>query len=220
MPGLTSLNVTEAPIDHAELERAISSCAASHAALGAHLRSIAGVDPSGSSVLPDWSVGHVLTHIARNGDSHLDMLAGNPQYPSVESRNHDIDVGAVRAWSELVDDVERSGASADAAFDSHADWTGTALTMGGERPLTLLPLLRQREVEVHRADLGLGYGFGDMPADYVRRDLRLMEMLWLARKPMGMTLLPDDALATDPSTRLAWLMGRATIGDLGPAGLF
>ncbi len=92
--------------------------------------------------------------------------------------------------------------------------------MGGERPTTLLPLLRQREVEVHRVDLGLGHEFGDMPADYVRRDLRLMEMLWTARKPMGMTALPDAALAADPATRLAWMMGRIDLPGLEPAGLF
>jgi maleylpyruvate isomerase len=72
---------------------------------------------------------------------------------------------------------------------------------------------------VHRADLGLGYGFADMPSEYVRRDLRVMGMLWQARRPMGMTSLPEPALAADPPTRLAWLMGRAAIDGVERAGL-
>ena len=71
-----------------------------------------------------------------------------------------------------------------------------------------------------RADLALGYGFDDMPSRYVRQELRLMEMRWRANKPMGMTPLPDAALQAPPSTRLAWLMGRAGIDGLPPAGIF
>ena len=59
-----------------------------------------------------------------------------------------------------------------------------------------------------------------MPGDYVRRDLRLMEMLWRARKPMGLTPLPDTALRLPPPTRLAWMMGRVEVPELPPAGLF
>jgi hypothetical protein len=45
-------------------------------------------------------------------------------------------------------------------------------------------------------------------------------MLWRARQPMGATGLPAAALAVDEPTRLAWLMGRAAIGELAPAGIF
>ena len=86
--------------------------------------------------------------------------------------------------------------------------------------MTMLPLLRQREVEVHRADLGLGYEFDDLPDRYVRQELRLMEMMWRARKPMGLTPLPAVALALPPARRLAWLMGRAEIEGLPPADIY
>ncbi len=79
---------------------------------------------------------------------------------------------------------------------------------------------RWREVEVHRADLGLGYGPEDWPGEYVREDLGVMEMRWNARRPMGMTGLPDAALKAPPHTRLAWLLGRAEIDGLDPAGIF
>ena len=64
------------------------------------------VDPSTPTGLPGWTVGHVLTHIARNADSTLRMLAGLPQYwKGFESRIADIELGAGRRWDELVDDV-------------------------------------------------------------------------------------------------------------------
>ena len=212
--------MTEHDVDRAAVERGIASCAASQASLVAHLTALSQLDPQAPSRLPAWSLGHVLTHIARNGDSHIEMLAGRQQYPSVDARNADIEKGASREWAALAADVATSAAAVDQAFSSQADWTGTAKTVGGDRSLALLPLLRQREVEVRRVDLGLGYSFADMPAHSVRRDLRLMEIMWSARKPMGMTSLPDDALAVDPPTRLAWLMGRADIAGLAAAGLF
>jgi len=45
-------------------------------------------------------------------------------------------------------------------------------------------------------------------------------MLWAARQPMGMTPLPDRALAAPPPQRLAWLMGRAAIDGLAPAAIY
>jgi maleylpyruvate isomerase len=207
-------------VDVRQLGRDLESCRRSHAALVEHLRRLGHADPRAPSRLPGWSVGHVLTHLARNADGHLSMLAGHPQYPhGVEGRNADIESGAARTWDELVDDVADTDARLEGAWARHTGWGGTSEMLSGPRPTALLPFLRQREVEVHRADLGLGYGFGDMPADYVRQELRLMGMLWKARKPMGMTPLPEAALALAPATRLAWLMGRLEIDGLAPAGL-
>ena len=212
--------MTSETFDRRQLDADLASCVGSHASLVTWLRSLDPVEPASASLLPEWTVGHVLTHIARNADSHLDLLDGRPQYASVATRNDDIDAGATRNWAELVEDVASSAASLDARWETTTDWSGTASMMAGTRPVHLLPLLRQREVEVHRADLGLGYGFDDMPGEYVRKDLRLMEMLWRARKPMGLTPLPSAALRLAPPIRLAWMMGRAEIEGLPPADLF
>ncbi|MDW3214018.1 MAG: maleylpyruvate isomerase family mycothiol-dependent enzyme [Ilumatobacteraceae bacterium] len=200
---------------------AITSGVTSEQSLVDWLQTMPEVDPSSPSRLPGWSVGHVMTHIARNADGVLSMFSGLHQYPhGLDGRNADIEAGASRGWSELVDDVVSRSRAVAAAIAGRADWTGTVHMLPGERPTAQVPLLRQREVEVHRVDLGFGDEFADMPADYVRRDLRLMEMLWTSRKPMGMTTLPDAALALDPPTRLAWLMGRVEVPGLDPAGLF
>ena len=51
-------------------------------------------------------------------------------------------------------------------------------------------------------------------------DRTRMEMRWNARRPMGLTGLPDEALRAPPPVRLAWLLGRTTIEGLEPAGVF
>ena len=199
----------------------IAACRGSHAALIEHLRLLDPIDPATPSRLPGWTIGHVLTHIARNADGHMCMLDGQPQYPQgVDGRNADIERGASRNLEALVDDVDHTCALVDAGYVANTDWSGSSRLLMGDRPKAMLPFLRQREVEVHRVDLGLGYEFGDMPSEYLRKELRLMGMLWKARKPMGMTPLPDAALGLPPATRLAWMMGRIEIDGLSPADLF
>jgi hypothetical protein len=41
--------------------------------------------------------------------------------------------------------------------------------------------------------------------------------MWAARRPMGLTTLPEAALHRPPHERLAWLLGRAELDDLPPA---
>lgn len=199
----------------------LASCLESERDLVDWLRDMPDADPAAPSRLPDWTVGHVMTHIARNADGVSSMMRARPQYAhGRDGRNADIEAGSVRSWAELVDDVVASSAGAVVALEGCEDWTGTVEMIVGSRPKAQVPILRQREVEVHRVDLGLGYEFSDLPADYVRRDLRLLEMLWQARQPMGLTALPGEALAEEPATRLAWLMGRGDIDGLAPANLF
>jgi len=199
----------------------IEQVRASHLVLVRHLESIDSGDPAAPSLLAGWSVGHVLTHLARVADGIGNMFDGRPMYPEgMTGRNADIEAGAARSWGELVDDVTTTATTLDRRFADHDTWEGTGILPSGERPLAMIPFIRQREVEVHRVDLGLGYGFSDMPSEYIRRELQMMGMLWKARKPMGMTPLPEAALATPPEERLAWLMGRGTIEGLDPPQIF
>lgn len=207
--------------DDRDLVATLESVARSEIALGAFLSDVGAVDPARSSLLPGWTVGHVLTHIARNADSHVAMLSGSPQYErGAEGRAADIEAGARRPWGDLVADVAAAGVGLTSAYAGHAAWDGEAQSGGGLRPMTMLPQLRQREVELHRIDLGLGYEFASLPRDYVRRELRILEMLWNARQPMGLTGLPPAALTLRPTDRLAWLTGRLDVDGLAPSGLF
>ena len=185
-----------------------------------------GAEPTAPSRLPDWTVGHVLTHLARNADSFVRMIEGAAagevldQYDDgVVSRGRDIAAGAGRSAVALADDVRASTARLDQAFAA-TDWQGAGrVTTGSVGPLVDLPARRRREVEVHHVDLGLGYEPGDWPADFVRVELRRQEMTAKSRLPMGLTTWPEPVLALPPAERLAWLFGRIHrpgLPELGP----
>jgi maleylpyruvate isomerase len=206
--------------DRDEVERQIRALDGSQRSLLEHLRSLGDVDPAIPSLLPGWSVAHVLSHIARNGDSMLRMLDGLPQYwKGFESRESDIELGSTRSWEELLDDIEAVGDAVIARMDEVADWSGSVRAVLAERPKSMLPHLRRREVEIHRTDLGLDYTFADLPGDFVRSDARLMEMAWKARQPMGLTPLPEAVLRLPEHDRLAWLFGRLVVDGVEPAGV-
>ena len=207
-------------IDPHAIARDIDALDASQQRLVTDLRSMTAVDPSTPTQLPAWTVGHVLTHIARNADSTLRMLAGLPQYwKGVESRVADIELGAGRHWDELVDDVAATNAAVSRRVREVADWSGTVQSTTAVRPKATVPEMRRREVEIHHADLGLGYGFADLPADFVGYESRRLTMLWQARQPMGLTALPDAVLRLPEHERLAWLCGRLVVEGVQPAGV-
>jgi maleylpyruvate isomerase len=203
-----------------------------HAALNDHLIAMSGgpgAEPALPSLLPGWSRGHVLTHIARNADSFVRVLEAARQGEIVaqyeggaDGRNADIEAGAGRDWDTLVEDVRSSAARLDEVFADQDRWDLAMTNSQGEAvPHADLPLRRLREVVIHHADLGdEGYTPSSWPSDYVREELRRMEMLYNARKPMGASGLPEAALSAAPLERLCWLLGRADIEGLAPAGIF
>lgn len=77
------------------------------------------------SLLPGWSVGHVLTHIARNADSVTRRLEGAirneivPQYGSgAESRESEIERDVRRPAAAVIEDLIQANARVELAFDS------------------------------------------------------------------------------------------------------
>ena len=212
-------------------ERSIAIVGEAHRELLGHLDSLADAppEPAGPSALPGWSLGHVLTHLARNADGLARVLAGCDRGESVEQyvggvegREAGIAEGAGRAWDALVDDVRATAATLEAQLDRQAEWAGGGTnSFGSPLPVADIPFLRCREVFIHHADLGLdGYGPPDWPIEYVREELRRQTMSWNARKPMGGTGLPAAAMREPELRRLLWLLGRADIAGLDPAGIF
>jgi maleylpyruvate isomerase len=211
-----------------ERQRDLLGAVAAHRALEAHLSMLTDEQVAAPSLLPDWSVGHVVTHIARNADGVRLMLEGAlrgemaPQYPGgLEQRTADIAAGSVRGAAGLQADIRATNQRLEAAFEAMTDeaWQGLGQSVVGTVAVAELPVRRWRETVVHHADLGLDYTWRDWPAEYVRIELRLQIMLWNSRQPMGLTGLPAEALAVDDRKRLAWLLGRTAIEGLGPAGL-
>lgn len=209
-------------MDERALRSEIDGCVRSQHALNEHLASVSGVASSEPSALPGWTIGHVLSHVARNADSHVAMLEGRPQYPNSAARDADIEAGARRPFDELIADVRQSSLALESAWNEALDvadverrWSQNALALSGPRPLVSLPLLRWREVELHRMDLNAGYRAADLDRHYLRCDLRLCEMLWRARRPIGLTPLPEAVLTTPPHDRLLWFLGRLEIDGVG-----
>jgi maleylpyruvate isomerase len=203
-----------------------------HAALVAHLEAMAGgpgAEAGAPSLLPGWTRGHVLTHIARNAESLQRLLEGAElglsvyQYPGgSQQRDNDIAAGAGRPWDEMVDDVRLTAATFEAACRRHTRWDGAGVGGRGQpAPVADVPFRRWREVLVHHTDLGDdAYTPEQWPPEYVREELERQTMTWNARTPMGTAGLPSEALAVPELTRLLWLMGRRDIEGLEPAGIF
>jgi maleylpyruvate isomerase len=207
------------------LDDAVAGCAAAHQRLLAHLDDLDDGAARGASQLPGWTVGHVLTHLARHAESQLRLLdgarrgEGAERYPQGgEGRDADIEAGAARPAAELVADVRRTIWDLEGAWASlpAEAWTVTGSSFGKPERADQLPFKRWREVEIHHADLGLaGFSSDDWSEAYVRYELRNAEMHWRATHGMGLTPLPEAALAQPPRRRLAWLVGRLTVAELG-----
>lgn len=223
-----------ASVDRAGFERAVARLDAADARLEHTIAALTDAQARATSALPGWTVGHVLTHLARNADAARNMVEAacrgevGEQYPAGayangwERRAADIDAGADRPADVLVADVVDSARLLSVAWRDLDDVAlgGHGDTLGGARAIVELPQFREREVEVHHVDLALGYGFDQWPSEFVREELRKMTMRYGARHPMGVVGLPERALAQPPARRLAWLFGRVTIDGLDPAGIY
>ena len=222
----------ENTFDATVINRQVEGLAASHQLLLERLSGLTDEMVSRSSLLPDWTVGHVLAHIAQQGDSisRLFLAAEEgeiaDQYEGgFAARVTAINEAASRTAAEHVTDVRRSIYALEGAIASaRQGWYGSARMVSGiEVRVTDLPLRRWREVEVHMGDLGLAelgcVGPESWSMDYVRHDLSVMTMQWKSRGSMGLTDLPQQIRTQSPTVRLGWLMGRTVIDALAPAGL-
>jgi maleylpyruvate isomerase len=163
--------------------RPADDLAAVDAAVALLLEATAGMtddDARGPSLLPGWTRGHVLTHVARNADAFALAVDGAVQggavdmYPGGdEQRTRDIEAGADRSIDELRDDVRATQQGLDAAWSRVEDgmWDREIRALAGRRTVAGSVHIRRREVLVHLVDLDVGVGLGDLPSDYVERDV-------------------------------------------------
>jgi maleylpyruvate isomerase len=201
-----------------ELDTVRGECQASHDRLVGTVSDFDDAAVRRPCRLEGWTVGHVITHLARNADSHIRMLRAALDGDAVEQyaggreeRASSIEAGARRSATELIEDTLRSISELETAWAAMtpAAWDGHGLSRGRPWPCRALPYFRWREVEIHHVDLGTGYGPQDWPEEYVRRELQL-------------TLATVPGRLADAAQRrmlLAWLTGRSpTPGELDLAG--
>lgn len=187
----------------------VQAVAASHARLKQTAAAVE--DVRSPTNLPDWSRGHVLTHLARNADSIVYRLEAMtrgelvPQYEGgAEGRAAAIEEGAARPADEIVADLVAACDRLDALFLDLPDevWSTQVLAGIGTNkvPATRLALARWREVEIHHVDLGLDYTAEQWPLALVERILP--------------DVLHDLPARTDAAQLLAWATGRGPAPDL------
>ena len=162
--------------------------------------------------LPAWTVGHVMTHLARNAEAMIRRIEAAAvgemvdQYAGgVQGRASEIEAGAGRPAHELIADVLDCSRRLDGVFESLPDdcWERPVRTVeGGEHPLSQLPFRRWREVEVHLVDLDIGFGPADWSQALVDRSL-----------PRLVAGLGDR---TDHRSLMAWALGRGSAPQLDP----
>src|SRR2546421_1775627 len=137
-------------------------------------------DPAAPSLLPGWTRGHVLTHIARNADGLRNLLVWartgvvTPQYPNPQAREAGIAAGAGRPAGALAEDVEQSAAAfaAEAARVPASAWEVPVHGINGpDHPAWFTLFRRLTEVEIHHVDLRAGYAPPDWPELFVADQL-------------------------------------------------
>lgn len=220
---------------------ASTEIAAATARLLSTVRLMSDDDVAGPSLLPDWTRGHVLTHIARNADGLRNLLEGaaagveRTAYPSREARTADIEAGARRPIKDQLADIEAAherfvdtvAATPSSAWEFVLSW-GTA---GQRRAAREVLDARLREVAIHHVDLNAGYDFADWPPEFALLVLRSALPAFEAR---GLT--PCASRATDvdavvsanggsdvevsgPAHALtSWLLGRGSGAELKVTG--
>lgn len=148
--------------------------------LVASAEALDGAGIAAPSLLPGWSRGHVLTHLARNADALRNLLiwartgVETPSYRSQAARDEDIGAGAGRPAPAQAADLARSASAfrAEASRVPALAWQTEVWTLDGVRfPAARLLPRRLAEVELHHTDLGCGYTRADWPAAFATMDL-------------------------------------------------
>ncbi len=209
----------------------IESVVSSHDSLLHTIDGLTDEDAREPSLLPSWTRGHVLTHVARNADGLVNLLTWartgveTPMYESRDKRAADIEAGSTRPVAELTADLRDSQQRLLDALGamSETDWTFRIRfgRDGNEIPASMIPALRFGEIEVHNVDLDLDYTPAHWPEPFVESLLSRACGDFSARPDTpGLTLrsVEDDrtwrvgdgaqVITGPPPALLAWLVGR------------
>ena len=188
----------------------IEMCLESHRRLLDGLAPLADDDFLAPSLLPRFTRGHVVTHLANKAKAHV-ALFGGPAAGEVRRLHpvgYDADVaadsGASRSAVELRADLQDSFKLLEVAWAALDDemWDGLGEMTAGPRTMTEIITHHLRNVEVHHVDLDIGYRTSDWPTLFVEGEL--------AKR---LDALPGRAAHAD---LLAWLLDRGSAPDLTP----
>lgn len=207
----------------------LAGVSASHRRLLSLAASLDDTTVARPSLLPGWTVGHVLRHLVLDAHGHTSVVTAAgagaepiPLYPGGQAhRAAAINAGAADSADHLLADLAAAITELERAWDAtHVEVWRTGLGLcrlepvpGShlDEPVTLADLvfLRWREVEIHSVDLGLadhcGPGWADLPARYVDTEWDWTTARLSARLPPGVSVLlapgdrPSRAFGVGPS---------------------
>jgi maleylpyruvate isomerase len=187
------------------------------------------------SSLPGWSRGHVVAHLLGNAEGLLNLITWassgvrTPMYPSADARSAAIDERSQWPLSRLrVAIAEKAAEFATACTDLVEPLAARDLEFGSGASVEAweIPMMRVREVEIHRVDLADGYSADDWSSAFTLRTMPQVQRTFIARGDMPVANLraadtgrvwsfdesespaskPD--LLGDEAHLLAWLIGR------------
>jgi maleylpyruvate isomerase len=215
----------------------LDGCIAAHRRVEAVVAAIPDATARQSTRLEGWSVGHILTHLARNADAHSGIVEAAqrgeiaPMYPGGRAqRDGAIDAGQGRPAAALIADLRSAHERLERAWAATSEelWA-TGLGQRATGPATLADFVfsRWREVEVHLMDLDLaahgGPDWDGLSAAYVDLEWPATLAGLAERAPEGVTIVlvpgdrpshafgsgPERAIVrATPGRLLGWLFGR------------
>ena len=233
--------MAKASTDSTDSTAAIAAVDEATARLVAAVDAIRGSGPgafAAPSLLPDWTIGHVVSHLARNADGFRNVLDGlavgelRTPYPSPEARVADIEAGARRDTAIAADFAVAVRQLADRLAATPVEtWSATVdLGRGGPTTADVIMAARLGEVELHHHDLGADAGLALLDDTQALRLLRALLRSYVRTRAVGgMVLEPDGAepiVIGDGGPRVAgsavdlvsWLSGRPDGAALRTAG--
>ncbi len=190
------------------------------------------------SRLPGWTVGHVVTHLARNADGLRRVLVGArveqqlQPYDSPQARNDDIEQGATRSTDTIALDLAAADRHLAQTIDElpQPAWAFTVdLGRGGPAPAAVVLAARLGEVELHHDDLGVDGGLDLLTEAQAGRLLAAVQHSYVRTRDVpAMTLEPADGppipvrgggpvVAGSNLALVRWLAGRGD-GGIRSAG--
>jgi maleylpyruvate isomerase len=180
-------------------------------AVAATLDTLDDDDMRAPSLLPGWSRAHVVTHLARNAESHVRLLEAGRSGRLVEqyaggraARAAAIEDGASRPAAALVADAQSANARLFELWSDMQDeeWRLPVGARGGESAWELV-WSRWKEIAVHHVDLATAFGPADWDSGFV--DTLLSQVL------KGLS----DRLADDTTVEMTTGAWRARAGNGG-----
>ncbi len=213
----------------------VNDVASAEALVAEYVGGLSNDDVAADSLLPDWSRGHVLSHLANNARGLSNLvewaLTGiqKDMYSSPEQRGIDIANGALRSGSEIIADflAQTKILAGNLERLEVGPLMSQEIVLGNGSPVHPheIMTLRERELLVHLVDLDLEYKSTDWTFDFCIKTLKSITAGKRKEAVKFRLLIAGDHTWTGdqngmtdifgtPQDLAAWLMGREPVGKL------